>query len=148
MLNKKSFLTLLLFTGIFIFIQNPLHAQSIVGNWSLDDFQVELTENATEEQKQQFEFAKSMLAMMVPQMKGKVSIELKKDGTYKASSPNEDDSDEPKYEEGTYEYKKGKLKMTNNEGKEENMDIEFINGNMAFLKEEQGMLTKMIFAKK
>lgn len=88
-------------------------AKELVGTWKFDDVAVFLTvaeDKLSEEQKQNFEMAKTMMPMYAQSIKGKLSYTFSPDGTYKKVEEGEDG--EPKELKGTWKIEKNMLTTT------------------------------------
>lgn len=137
---KKIFTTfgLILFTALLFSFHSQ--AQSIERRWTIDDLRVVIPEDATDEEREQYEMMESFIAMSIEEMKGTMKVEFKRDGTYIASSPDEGD------ETGTWSLDGDQLYMTNDVGMdEEPVTIELYDNEMHFVIEEEGVLLHMVF---
>ena len=127
---------------------NKKLAKELVGLWKLDDMDMSLGASATEEQKAEFEAGKAMMAAMIAPMKGKITFDLKADGSYIGTSPNEDGMGE---EKGTWKLVGDKLTMaSSNEGSSpEEFIVSIEKGvlNMAKSNEEAGEMPMKITMK-
>ncbi|TAE18770.1 MAG: hypothetical protein EAZ95_03325 [Bacteroidetes bacterium] len=84
-------------------------AKEMIGNWSLDDFDMKLDESKADSTvKKQFEMMKMYMGMMKEQMKGKVTFTFNADGTYTNTADQEGES---KTEKGTWTMEGNKLKL-------------------------------------
>lgn len=140
---KKTFFTIslaILATLLFAFNSQ---AQSLAKNWVVDDLKIIIPDDATDEEKEQFEMMEGFLAMAVQELKGSMRIEFDKNGTYIAYSEEEGKKTE---ETGTWDLDGEQLSMQADEGGEEQVvTIELEKNEMRFVIEEEGATMHMVF---